>query len=184
MKRSLSLIAASFALFVLVVYGQSPNERKAAPNSAVVEIHLNKHAYTPGEEIEVSVILKPMGDGIYIDKTWGEAVGDIPGFWISLTTVDGKAAQSCGSGSDIYYAADTRTPSQWLDLEFMYLPAGRFIGWETSVRCPPTEQGKYRLQAFYEPNNPHTLRVAELPQAQGRVLTNKVASQPVEVEVQ
>jgi hypothetical protein len=184
MKRSSSSIAASFALFVLVVYAQAPNERSTGPHSAIVEIHLNKHAYTPGEEINVSLILKPAGDGIYIDKTWGEAGGNIPGFRISMTTVDGRPAQGCGSGSVADYVADTTTPSQWLDSEFLYLPAGRFIGWETSVQCPPTEQGKYLLKALYEPNNRHTLRVAALPQAQARVLTNTVESQAVEVEIQ
>jgi hypothetical protein len=184
MKRSLSSIAATFALFVFVVYGQVPNERSTVPHNAIVEIHLDKHAYTPGEEINVSLILKPAGDGIYIDKIWGEAGGNIPGFRISMTTVAGRNVQRCGSGSVADYVADTTTPSQWLDSEFMYLPAGRFIGWETSVRCPPTEQGKYLLKARYEPNNHHTLGVATLPQAQGRVLTNTVESQPVEVEIQ
>jgi hypothetical protein len=184
MKRSLSSIAASLALFVLVVYGQSPNERSTGPHRAIVEIHLSKRAYAPGEEIELSLILKPVGDGIYIAKTWGETGGNIPGFGINLTTVEGRPAQSCGSGSVADYAANTRTSSQLLDTEFMYLPAGRFIGWETSVRCPPTEQGKYRLQALYEPNNPYTLRVATLPQSQGRVLTSKIESQPLEIQIQ
>lgn len=184
MKRSVISIAASFALFGLVVYGQSPNESSTRPHSAIVEIHLSKRAYAPGEEIELSLILKPVRDGIYIAKSWGETGGNIPGFRINLTTVEGRPAQSCGSGSVADYAADARTPSQLLDSEFMYLPAGRFIGWQTSVRCPPTKQGKYRLQALYEPNNPYTLRVATLPQAQGRVLTNTIESQPIEVEIQ
>jgi hypothetical protein len=184
MNRSVSGIGSILVLLGVLAYGQSPHEHGTAQQSAIVEIHLSKHAYIPGEDIELFLILKPAGDGIYIANSWGESGENIPGFRVSLTTFDGKPAQSCGHGSVADYVADTATPAQWLASEFMYLPAGRFIGWETALPCPTAVRGKYIVRVFYEPNNPHTLRVAKLPQAQGQVITNVVEAKSVEIEIQ
>jgi hypothetical protein len=171
-------------MFGVMACAQTPNKLGASQQSAIVEIHLTKHAYIAGEDIELFLTLRPAGEGIYIANNWGEAGGNIPGFYVSLTTVDGKPAQSCGSGSIADYVADTATPAQWLVAEFMYLPANDFIGWDTSIRCPPTERRKYIVKASYEPNNPHTLSVAKLPSTQGRVITKRVEAKSVEIEIQ
>src|SRR5262249_46458829 len=154
----------------------------ADQQSAIVEVHLPKHEYIVGEEIGISVILRSAGEGIYIAKGWGEAGGNIPGFRVSLTTLDGKLAQSCGRGSVADYVADTATPAQRLVAEFMYLPANNFIGWETNIPCPTTERGRYIVKALYEPNNPHTLSVAKLTSTHGCVITNTVEAKSVEIE--
>jgi len=184
MNLSLSGIGSILVVFGAMAYAQTPSEHGATQQSAIVEIHLSKHAYIAGEDIELFLILRPAGEGIYIANSWGEAGGNIAGFRVSLTTFDGKLAQSCGRGSIADYVADTATPAQRLVAEFMYLPANNFIGWDTSIPCPTTERGKYIVKAFYEPNNPHTLSVAKLPSTQGRVITNRVEAKSVEIEIQ
>ena len=184
MNRLLSGIGFILVVFGVMACAQTPNEHGATQQSAIVEIHLSKHAYIAGEDIELFLILRPAGEGIYIANTWGAAGGNIPGFSVSLRTVDGKSAVSCGSGSIADYVADTATPAQWLVAYVMYLPANNFIGWDASIQCPPTERGKYTVKAFYEPNNPHTLSVAKLPSTQGRVITNRVEAKSVEIEIQ
>lgn len=184
LNRLLSGLGSIPVVFGVVAYAQTPNEHSATQQSAIVEIHLSKQAYSAGEDIELFVTLRPAGEGVYIANNWGAAGGNIPGFSVSLTTVDGKPAQSCGTGSVADYVGDTATAAQWLVAEFMYLPANNFIGWDTSIRCPPTERGKYIVKAFYEPNNRHTLSVAKLPSTQGRVITNAVEAKSVEIEIQ
>jgi hypothetical protein len=171
-------------MFGVMACAQTPNEHGATQQSAIVEIHPSKHAYIAGEDIELVLILRPAGEGIYIANSWGEAGDNMPGFRVSLTTYDGKLAQSCGRGTIADYVADSATPAQWLVAEFMYLPANNFIGFDTSIPWPTTERGKYIVKAFYEPNNPHTLRVAKLPSTQGQVITNRVESKSVEIEIQ
>jgi hypothetical protein len=184
MNRSLSGLGSILVVFGVIAYAQTPNEHGSTQQSAIVEIHLSKRAYSAGEGIELFLTLRPVGEGIYIAHNWGASGGNIPGFSVSLWSVDGKPAQTCGSGSVADYVADTATPAQWLMTEFMYLPANNFIGWDTGISCPRTERGKYIVKASYALNNPHTLSVAKLPSTQGRVITNVVEAQSVEIEIQ
>jgi hypothetical protein len=133
MSRLLFGIGSILVVLGVMASAQSRNEPSPNPLRAIVEIHLTKHEYIVGEEIVLSLILRPTGEGIYIANSWGEAGENIPGFRISLMTVDGKLAQSCGRGSVADYFADAATPAQQLVAEFMYLPANNFIGWETDV---------------------------------------------------
>jgi len=184
MSRSLFAIGSIFVVFGVMASAQTRNKHGTNEQRATVEVHLAKHEYIVGEEIVLSLILRPTGEGIYIADNWGEAGENIPGFRVRLTTVDGKLAQSCGRGSVAEYVADTATPAQHLVAEFLYLPANNFIGWETNIPCPTTERGTYLVKAFYEPNNPHTLSVAKLTSTHGRVITNAVEAKAVEIKIQ
>jgi len=184
MNCSLSGIGSILVVFGVLACAQTRNEHNTAQQSAMVEIHLTKHAYIVGEPIQLFLTLRPAGEGIYIANDWGEAGSNIPGFRVSLTSLDGKLAQSCGRKSIATYVADNATPIQELLAEFMYLPSNNFIGWNTSIPCPTTERGKYIVKAFYEPNNPHTLRVAKLRSTRGLMITNRVEAKSVEIEIQ
>ena len=150
---------------------------------AVVEITPTKFIYTPGEPINVRVILKPTGAGVYIAKEWGEAGGNIPGFNVRLKTLDGKWAQTCGHGSVADYFGGLPAPDEWLRTQFLYLPWGNFIGRDTTVDCATKQPGTYILDASYEPHYPQTERVANLPQAKGLVVLHKIDARPVRIRI-
>ena len=177
-------------IFVLCILGLSAtaakaqNPEKASSRSplATVKIEPKKHVYKRGEIIGLSVILQPRGEGVYISKDWGPAGGYVPGFWVELKTLDGKPAETCGSATDAG-PAHLPPPEERLRTEFLYVRAGNFIGWQTSISCPPNRPGRYRIEASYGPSVQQIESVARLPETKGLVLVDVVEAEPVEIVI-
>jgi hypothetical protein len=153
---------------------------------ATLKIEPKKHVYKRGENIGLSVILQPRGDGIYIAKEWGHAGGYIPGFWVTLKTLDGKtletSAEICEGVADAY-SEHLPPAEERLRTEFLYLPKGNFLGWETSIECLPKQPGRYWLEASYAPNVQQIESVARLPETKGLVRVDVVEAEPVEIVI-
>lgn len=149
---------------------------------AFVRILPAKHSFKVGEPIEVTVLLEAGQDGVYVAKTWGQAGGAVPGFFLWLETAAGKPAQTCGSSVD----ADPRPEpddGKSLQRHFIFLNQGEIIGWKTTIECPLQQRGNYRIVARYNPNKPETHRVASLPETKGLVLQQSVEAKPVEISI-
>jgi len=104
---ALASLRAMFLSVLLVNISSAPalcQNDKADTSSkeelARVVIRMDKRTFKPNESIPVYVDLEAQGEGVYIAREWGEAGSNIPGFWFSLKTEDGRPAQSCGTGSE------------------------------------------------------------------------------------
>jgi hypothetical protein len=76
MSRALFGIGSILVVLGVMASAQSRNEPSPNQLRAIVEIHLTKHEYIVGEEIVLSLILRPTGEGIYIANSWGEPSKD------------------------------------------------------------------------------------------------------------
>jgi len=149
---------------------------------ARVVIRMDKRTFKPDESIPVYVDLEAQGEGVYIAREWGEAGSNIPGFWISLKTEDGRPAQSYGTGSEAL-PAGLPPPSEVLEKEFFLLAAGHSIGIGHDLPCVRPNPGRYRVEASYRSNYPQTAEVARLPQARGLVLDHVLNAVPITIEI-
>jgi len=149
---------------------------------AKVVIRMDKRTFKPDESIPVYVDLEAVSEGVYIARAWGEARSNIPGFWISLRTEDGRPAQSCGSGSESL-PAGLLSPSEVFKKDFFLLAAGKSIGIGHDLPCVPLTPGQYRIEAGYSPNYPQTAKIARLPEARGLVLDHVLNAVPITIEI-
>jgi len=149
---------------------------------AVVSIHIDKHRFELGEAIEVTILLAAGPEGVYIPKGWGRAGGGIPGFFVNLTTLSGKGAETCGGSAD---ATPTHEPDPIIALnrDFIYLPAQHIVGLKTTLNCPPKRSGQYLINAFYAPTHGDAEKVAQLPETHRLVLREDVQANPVTISI-
>lgn len=149
---------------------------------AIASIHVDKHAFKSGEDIKLTILLEAGRGGVYIPKWWGESGGGIPGFSVSLTTLTGKSAESCGHAADAW---PTHEPDATVALnrDFIYLPAEHLVGLKTTVDCPTKRPGKYLINVFYSPYHSDADRVAQLPETHGLVLQKGVQAKPVAISI-
>jgi hypothetical protein len=183
------ILRATFLLVLLVNISSSPalcQSDKADTSSeqklARVVIRMDKRTFKPDESIPVYVDLEAVGEGVYIAHEWGEAGGNIPGFWIILKTEGGRPAQSCGTGSVADYAG-LPPPSDVFKKDFFLLAAGHSIGVGHDLPCVRPIPGRYRIEAGYRPNYPQTAKVAQLPEARGLVLDHELNAVPITIEI-
>ena len=144
---------------------------------------MDKRIFKPDESIPIYVDLEAVGEGVYIAEEWGEAGGNIPGFWIILKTEDGRLAQSCSRGSVADYAGPLPPPSEVLKRDFFLLAAGHSIGIGHDLPCVRPTPGRYQIEAGYRPNYPQTVEVARLPEARGLVLDHELNAVPITIEI-
>jgi len=149
---------------------------------AKVVIRMDKRIFKPDESIPVYVDLEALGEGVYIAKEWGQSGRNIPGFWITLRTEDGRPVQSCGSGSDAI-PTGLRPPSEVFKQDFFLLAAGHSIGVGHDLPCVRPNPGRYRVEAGYSPNHFHTAKIARLPEAHGLVLDHELRAVPITIEI-
>jgi hypothetical protein len=149
---------------------------------AVASIHVDKRRFKSGEDIQLTILLAAGTDGVYIPKGWGLAGGGIPGFFVYLTTLSGKGAETCGSSAD---ALPTHEPDPIvaLNTDFIYLPAQSIVGVKTTISCPTKRPGQYRINAFYSPYHADSERIAQLPATHGLVLREGVQAKPVTISI-
>jgi len=172
-------------VFAFTASGQDQVRSQTAPNAepiATASIHVDKHSFKSGEDIEVIILLEAGPGGVYIPKWWGQMGGGIPGFSVNLTTLSGRAAQTCGTAVDAW---PTREPdaAQVLNRDFIYLQAQNIIGLRTAVDCPTKRPGKYLINAFYSPFHIDADEVAGLPETHGRVLRKGVQAKPIAISI-
>ena len=183
------VLRATFLSVLLVSVGFSPGlgqsdqgNASSKEDLARVVIRMDKRTFKPGESIPVYVDLEARGEGVYIAREWGEAGSNIPGFWISLKTEDGRPAQSCGTGSESL-PGGLPPPSEVLKKDFFLLAAGHSIGIGHDLPCVQPNSGRYRVEAGYSPNYPQTAKVAQLPEARGLVLDHELDAVPITIEI-
>jgi hypothetical protein len=171
--------------FAFTTSGQGPLPSPPAPDFepiAVASVHVNKHSFKSGENIEVTILLEAGPGGVYIPKWWGRWGGGLSGFSVSLTTSSGNRAEICGMALDAFpqHGPDAAAV---LNRDFIYLPAQQIIGLKTTVDCPTKQPGKYLINAFYSPFHIDADEVARLPETHGRVLKKGVQAKPVAISI-
>jgi|HubBroStandDraft_6_1064221.scaffolds.fasta_scaffold111461_2 hypothetical protein len=159
---------------------QSPSDVEPV---AVVSIHVDTHSFKSGEDIEITILLEAGRGGVYIPKEWGHFGGGIPGFSISLTTLSGRPAETCGGAADRGSRVHELSAKAVLDRDFIYLPAQHIVGLKTSIGCPTKQRGKYLINASYSPYLVDAESVAQLPETHGLVLKRVVQAKPVTISI-
>ena len=147
-----------------------------------VVIHLEKQSFKPGEGINVHVDLEAGAKGMYVAQGWGKAGDNIPGFSISLTTEDGRPAQTCGNES-VAEITGPLPPAEVFKRNFAFVAAGQSVGYGEALECVTPLPGKYKVLASYHPDYPQTPEVAKLPEAHGLVLDHVVDAEPISIEI-
>jgi hypothetical protein len=166
----------------LETLGQDLKASASETPLAVVTIHVAKHSFKVGENIEVTLFLEPGPNGVYVSKEWGQAGGLITGFYANLETVGGRDTQTCGFAVDGWKPPDPDATNS-LERNFIFLRPGQLIAWRTILGCLTHRRGKYRIRASYNPREIDTERVAELPDTKGLVLRQPVEAKRVEVSI-
>jgi hypothetical protein len=150
--------------------------------SAVASVHVDKHNFKSGEDIEVTVLLEGGPWGVYVPKWWGESGGGMSGFSVNLTTLSGTQAEACGHAADAFPEHNPDAAAV-LNRDFIYLPAQHIIGLKTAIYCPTKQPGKYLINAFYSAYHIDAYDVARLPETHGRVLKIGVQAKPIEISI-
>ena len=178
---------AVFILLILSLASRISAQDAAASSSeerplAVASIHVAKHKFKSGEDIDVTLLLEAGPQGVYVAKNWGGAGGGIPGFFLLLESRYGRAGQTCGVAGEALPIAEPDA-AKILDRNFIFLGSGQIIGWRTKILCPTHRRGKYWIRATYNPGLHSTNRVAELPETRGLVLAKPVDAKPEEISI-
>lgn len=172
-------------VFACIVSGQesppSPSASDLEP-MAVASIHVDKHSFKSGEDIELTILLEAGRGGVYIPKWWGPFGGGIPGFSVSLMTLSGKEAETCGMATDAS-ATHEPDPTFVLKRDFIYLPAQHIVGLKMTVLCPTKRRGTYLISGFYSPYHIDAERVGQLPDTHGLVLRKVVQAKPIAISI-
>jgi len=147
-----------------------------------VVIRMDKQLFQRGEGINVQVDLEAGAKGMYVAQGWGKAGDNIPGFSISLTTEDGRPAQTCG-GESVAENAGTLPPADVFKKNFIFVAAGQSVGYKETLQCVTPLPGKYKVLASYHPDYPQTQEVAKLPEARGLVVDHAVDAAPISIEI-
>jgi len=173
------------SVFALTASGQNSPPSQFAPDFkplAVASIHVDKHRFKSGEHIGVLILLEAGPGGVYIPKWWGLSGGDVAGFSVSLTTLSGEGAETCGFAADALpkHQPDARVA---LNRDFVYLPDEQVVGLRTSVMCPTKQPGRYLISGRYSPYHIDADDVAQLPETQGRVLREALQAKPVAISI-
>jgi hypothetical protein len=181
---------AAIALLLIWVFAWTTSGRcsaspQAAPEVkpvAVASIHVDKHRFKSGEDIELTILLEAGPGGVYIPKGWGQSGGGLPGFSVSLATLSGEGAETCGVLGDVL---STHEPDATVVLhrDYTYLPSQLIVGLKIRIVCPTKRRGKYLINAFYSPHNIDEERVAQLPETHGLVLRERVQAKPVAITI-
>jgi hypothetical protein len=148
-----------------------------------VVIRMEKQLFKRGEGINVHVDLEAGAKGMYVAQGWGKAGDNVPGFSISLTTEDGRPAQTCGGESVAENAGPLPPPADVLKKNFIFVAAGQSVGYKETLACVTPLPGKYKVLASYHPDYPQTPEVAKLPEAHGLVLDHAVDAGPISIEI-
>jgi hypothetical protein len=181
-----SIVFLSASVIACAAWGQTPAPSQAAPEMkpiAVATIHVDKHRFKSGENIEVTIFLEAGANGVYIPKWWGRSGGGIPGFSVHLTTLSGSgAAETCGAAADAW---PTHEPDAKVALtrDFIYLPGQQLIGLKALIDCPTKRTGKYLITGRYSPFHIDADRISQLPETRGLVLRNAVQAKPVAISI-
>lgn len=173
------------ALLLTCVFACTNLGQDSAPDVgpvAVASIHVRKHNFRSGEDIEVTILLEAGSGGLYIPKGWGKLGGGIPGFSVMLTTLSGKPVQTCGSASDAWSNHETDA-AMVLNRDFIHLPEHNIIGLKTAIVCPTRRHGKYLINASYSPFHVDSESVARLPETHGLVLQRVVEAKPITISI-
>jgi len=179
---------AGFILLILSLASRISAQDAASSSSegrplAVASIHVTKHAFKSGEDIEVTLLLEAKPPGVYIAKNWGTAGGGIPGFSLRLESRYGRyGGQTCGMAADAGPIIDPE-PAKIFERNFIFLNSGQIIGWHTKIPCATHRRGKYWITATYSPGIEKIQEVAELPETRGLVLAKPTAAKPVEISI-
>lgn len=172
-------------VFALATSGQDSVPSQTAPDLepiAVASVHVDKHSFKSGENIQLTILLEAGPGGVYIPKWWGHLGGGVPGFSVNLTTLSGKGAETCGSAGDAWPKHEPDA-AVVLNRDFIYLPAQHIIGLKTAIGCPTKRPGKYLINAFYSPYHIDADEVARLPETHGLVLRKGVQAKPVAISI-
>jgi hypothetical protein len=148
-----------------------------------VVIRMEKQLFKRGEGINVHVDLEAGAKGMYVAQGWGKAGDNVPGFSISLTTEDGRPAQTCGGESVAENAGPLPPPADVFKKNFIFVAAGQSVGYKETLACVTPLPGKYKVLASYHPDYPQTPEVAKLPEAHGLVLDHAVDAGPISIEI-
>ena len=181
--RSLAFLAGVFLfLFGSLLAGAQHAHGPAPEAQTRIMIHLEKQSFKPGEGINVQVDLEAGAKGMYVARGWGKAGDNIPGFRISLTTEDGRPAQTCGNES-VAEISGSLPPADVFKKNFVFVAAGQSVGYRETLECVTPLPGEYKVLASYHPDSPQTAEVAKLPEAQGLVLDHIVEAGPISIEI-
>jgi len=177
----LATVIFCFCARVLPASAQHAHAPHAAQTKVV--IHVEKQTFRPGEEINVHVDLQAGVKGFYVAQGWGKAGDHIPGFSISLTTEDGRVAQTCGSEAVAENSGPLPPPAEIFKKNFLFVAAGQSVGYQETLECVTPLPGKYKVMASYRPDYPQTPDVAKLPEAHGLVLDHVIEADPISIEI-
>jgi|HubBroStandDraft_6_1064221.scaffolds.fasta_scaffold118222_2 hypothetical protein len=185
--RALGFVVGLFGSFLFVHFGFLPAFAQHAHGpvrevQTKVVIRLEKRSFQLGEGINVHVDLEAGAKGVYVARGWGRAGENIAGFRISLTTEDGRPAQTCG-GEAIADNAGPPPATETFKKDFVFVAAGQSVGYREALQCVTPLPGKYKVLASYHPDHPQTKTVAQLPEANGLVLDHTVEAEPVPIEI-
>jgi hypothetical protein len=147
----------AFVLFAVAVVLQSHGQVVESVHVRL-EVMTNKKIYSVGEPIRWRAILVNSGESgsaaFYVSKTLGYDGGYIPGFDVSVRQLSGTPPKGpgCGVARDGLRRKPGRTPEEILKGDFILLPPGGLVGFETEyagcdVRGPG--RGKYKIVAYY-----------------------------------
>jgi len=181
---SLSFLVGVFLFLFSFLPAFAQHAHGPAPEAQTrVVIHLEKQAFKPGEGINVHVALEAGAKGVYVAQGWGKAGDNIPGFSITLTTQDGRPAQTCGNEAIAENAGPLPPPAEVFKKNFVFMAAGQSVGYRETLECVTPLPGKYKVLVSYHPDYPQTPEVAKLPEAHGLVLDHAVEAEPIFIEI-
>jgi hypothetical protein len=155
-----------------------------------VDLTLSKATFMPNEPIQYRVLLRNIGtSAVYISKSFFEAGGGIAGFYVDLEQLTGELSENagCGMAGDRFMTNDSRTPRQIQREDFLRLPPGAFVGFESTygdcTTATTRKPGKYRLTATYVAQDLNTNRVAPVADKNEPVVLGRFKSDPVTFQV-
>lgn len=147
-----------YALLAVVLAGSFVNAQDSSHKGAsanwrlTVEIRTDKSTYLLNEAIHYRAVLRNSGStAVYVSKSFFEAGGGISGFYVSVKQLTGKrSGRGCSMFGDRFGPPDPRTPEQILREDYLRLPPGGIVGFESQYRgCAVRYPGIYEINATY-----------------------------------
>ena len=181
-----SIIAGAVVLFVLCrswsASAQDSSGELQIPGWGLrVEITTNKSIYAVDEPVRVTTVLRNTGNTyLYISKHFLGALGGSAGFSISVKQLTGKPSKvGCAMAGDSFRMPDSRTAEQVLNEEYLLLPPGALVGFETQYYgCVVKYPGTYQVTAVYSGRGLHYDKVRQIADKADQIVSGEFSSEP------
>ena len=185
-----SIIPGAVVLFLLcwswsASAQDSSRELQVLGRGFRVEIKTSKSTYAVDEPVRVTTVLRNTGNtNLYISKHFSEALGGMAGFFVSVTQLTGKPSKiGCVMAGDPFPRPDSRTAEQVLSEDYLLLPPGALVGFESQYRgCVVKYPGTYQVTAEYWGGFDYN-KVRQIADKGDQIVSGKFSSEPTTFRV-